>query len=406
MNVLVISFDALRADALGVYGYPRETSPNLNAFAHEALVFDNAYVASPVTPTSFAAAFTGLYPYKAFVGWKLISSTTLATVMQEAGYRTFALMNNVQLVTERNFDQGFDQYDTGPWADEKLLEDAIETIDQAASGQEPFFGWIHFISPHTPYEFREMSAHLAGPKSEGRFADRTGGNFEIEHPDEIKRVRDLYDGEIFFADHNFGRLISHLQETGILDRTIVIVTSDHGEEFLEHGQVQHNALYEELVRVPLLVRHPGNPNHLRSGAPVMTMDLLPTVTSMVGLNAPPELDGIDLRQPVDPNRHRIVVGMTNRNRHEILSEQNGQKLIQSCKPEFSEELYNVHVDPGESSNIILDHPGVANRLGDLLENATGTEPCLLISNASQGVAPEELLSKEQIEELKSLGYIQ
>ncbi len=406
MNVLVVSFDALRADALGLYGYSRNTSPNLDAFARESLVFDDAYVASPVTPTSFAAAFTGLYPYKAFIGWKLASKNTLATVMQEAGYRTFALMNNVQLVTERHFDRGFDHYDTGPWADEKLLDDAIQQIDDASRDTRPFFGWVHFISPHTPYDYREISSHLAGPMTEGRFAQQVGGSFEIESPGELKRARDLYDGEIFFADHLFGQLISHLRDTGTLDDTIVIVTSDHGEEFLEHGQVQHNALYDLLVRVPFLIRHPGNLDGRRVSEPVMTMDLLPTVASIIGASVPENLDGIDLRASLDPERHRILTGMTNPGRYEIASMRNGRKLIQICTPEFSEELYDLNDDPEESGNLILDRPEVANELGKLLEDSISEEPCALIRSVNQGKAPQDLLTKEQIEELKSLGYIQ
>jgi len=406
MNVLVVSFDALRADALGLYGYTRNTSPNLDAFATEALIFEDAYVASPVTPTSFAAAFTGLYPFKSFIGWKLASKNTLATVMQDAGYQTFGLMNNVQLVTERHFDRGFEDYETGPWRDEKLLEVAIEQIDKAASNSKPFFGWVHFISPHTPYEFREISAHLAGPMTDGRFAEKVGGSFEIENPEELKRARDLYDGEIFFADHNFGQLMAHLRESGTLDETIIIVTADHGEEFMEHGQVQHNALYDLLVRVPFLIRHPGHLEGDRVEEPVMTMDLLPTIASMVGVTAPGSLDGKDLRVSLDPDRHRIVTGMTNPRRYEILSASGGRKLIQLCTPEFSEELYDLNADPSETRNLVLDQPEVANQLGKLLEESISAEPCALIRSVNQGKAPQDLLSKEQIEELKSLGYIQ
>ena len=127
---------------------------------------------------------------------------------------------------------------------------------------------------------------------------------------------------------------------------------------------------------------------------------------MVGTEVPQGLDGIDLRGPLEPNRHRIVAGMTNRNRYEILSEQGGRKLIQLCTPEFSEELYDLNTDPQETRNIVLDQPDLANHLGELLEDAISTEPCALIRGVNQGKAPEELLSKDQIEELKSLGYIQ
>jgi arylsulfatase A-like enzyme len=197
-----------------------------------------------------------------------------------------------------------------------------------------------------------------------------------------------------------------LRASGTLDNTVVIVTSDHGEEFMDHGQVQHNALYEELVRIPMIIRHPGKPEGSRSDAPVINIDLLPTIASITGADVPPNLDGIDLRGPYQSDRHRIVTGMTNKQRFEILSEAGGRKLIQTCSPEYSEELYDLNLDPGESQNIILDQPELANHLGQLLQAAIKSEPCALIEGVSRGRAPEDLLSAEQIEELKSLGYIQ
>jgi arylsulfatase A-like enzyme len=405
-NVLVVSFDAMRADGLGLYGYDREVSPNLDAFANEALVFDRAYSAAPVTPTSFAAAFTGLYPYKVFLGWHLIPVPRLADVMSQNGYQTFALLNNVQLVAERHFDQGFEVFETGPWPEEELVDMAIAQMDEAAGDGKPFFGWVHFISPHTPYTFREMSAHLAPAQSDGRFAIAVGGEFEIQSDEELQRVRDLYDGEVFYADHLFGQLIAHLRDDGLLDETIVIVTADHGEEFMDHGQVQHNALYDELVRVPLLMRHPDHPIGSRSVAPYLNIDLMPTIASMIGAEAPEEIDGIDLRSPIDPDRHRIVAAMTNRHRHEILSEQSGRKLIQTCMPEYREELYDLNSDPDERNNILLDQPELANHLAGLLEAATTSDPCAMLKAANQGKLPQDMLTPEQIEELKSLGYIQ
>ena len=230
LNFLIVSFDALRADALGSYGYHRDTSPNLDQFAQDSLLFDNAYVASPTTPTSFASAFTGQYPYRVFIGWNLISSVTLAGLFQEKGYATFGLFNNMQLAEERHFNQGFENYAVVTWEDEMLLAEAKQLLDQAAGRR--FFGWIHFISPHTPYDYREMSSQLAGPENEGRYAKTTGGNFDVVNEEELTRVRDLYDGEIFFADDLFRQLMEHVESLGLMDNTVIIVTSDHGEEFM------------------------------------------------------------------------------------------------------------------------------------------------------------------------------
>lgn len=404
MNVLIVSFDALRADATGPYGYPLDTTPNLDLFAEQALVFETAYAAAPVTPTSFAAAFTGQYPYRVFVGWQLLPATTLAEVMQGTGRATFGLFNNVQVAAERHFDRGFETYRVADFSDRELLDEAGQLL--AAHRDKPFFGWVHFISPHTPYEYRAKSAHLAPKLEEGRFATRVDANFHVENDEELARVRQLYDGEVFFADFLFGRLMRRLEDLGLARNTIVIVTADHGEEFMEHGQVGHKSLYEEVIRVPLIIRHPGAPRGRRTDVPYVNIDLLPTLASLVGAQAPPGIDGLDLREPLELPRTRIVTGMTAPERYQIAVERGGNKLIQVCAPEFREELYALATDPGETRDILLDEPALAGELTDALLAWTVAEPCQLIVNSVRGKAPEELLSDEQIEQLRSLGYIQ
>jgi len=404
LNFLIVSFDALRADAMGAYGYHRDTSPNLDLFAQESLLFDNAYAASPTTPTSFAAAFTGQYPYRVFIGWNLIPSVTLAGLLQEAGLYTFGLFNNIQLAEERHFNQGFENYAVVSWPDEKVLTEAKQLLDEAAD--QRFFGWIHFISPHSPYEYREMSSQLAGPENEGRYALTTGGDFDVVDEKELTRVRDLYDGEIYFGDDLFRQLMEHVESLGLMDNTVIIVTSDHGEEFMEHGQLQHNAVYEELIRIPLMIRHPAIAGGARSDVPFVNVDLLPTIAAMAGIAPPDNIDGIDLFHAFDADRFRLSASMTNNKRYEIASEQLSDKLILGCTPEFREELYDLETDPGELSDLILDNPHLAGKLSDAMEDITLSDPCEIMMNANRGRLPEELLSPEQIEQLRSLGYIQ
>jgi arylsulfatase len=404
LNFLVVSFDALRADALGLYGYPRNTSPELDAFAAKALVFDSAYSSAPTTPTSFASAFTGQYPYRVFLGWNLIPSVTLAGLMQDAGFHTFGIFNNTQLVAERHFNQGFVEYSAGNWPDEQVLQEASAKLRELADRR--FFGWIHFITPHTPYEFREISAQLAPAQTEGRYALRTEGTFDVANEEELKRVRDLYDGEIFYGDHLFGQLIAHMRSLGLLENTVIIVTSDHGEEFMEHGQLQHNALFEELIRIPLIIHHPGLAQGVRTDARYINTDLLPTVAAMAGIEIPEHIDGVNLLQPFDANRYRVATAMTNYRRHEMANERLGKKFILTCRPEFGEELYDLVTDPGEKTDLILDQPGLAGDYFEALNRITILDPCELIVSANRGKAPEELLTPEQIEDLRSLGYIQ
>jgi arylsulfatase A-like enzyme len=404
LNFLIVSFDALRADAMGIYGYDRDTSPNLDQFARESLLFDTAYTASPTTPTSFAAAFTGQYPYRVFIGWNLIPSVTLAGLLQENGFYTFGLFNNIQLAEERHFNQGFEKYAVVTSPDEKVLAEAKQLLNEAA-GQR-FFGWIHFISPHSPYEYREMSSQLAGLEDEGRYAMTTGGDFDVANEQELTRVRNLYDGEIYFGDDLFRQLMEHVESLGLMDNTVIIVTSDHGEEFMEHGQLQHNAVYEELVRIPLMIRHPGLKESARTDVPYVNVDLLPTIAAMAGIEPPGNIDGIDLFHAFDADRFRLSASMTNNKRYEIANEQSADKLILGCTPEFREELYDLEMDPGEKNDLILDKPQLAGMLSDAMKDITKSDPCKIMMNANRGRLPEELLSPEQIEQLRSLGYIQ
>jgi len=176
LNVLVVSFDALRADGMGLYGYHRDTTPNLDDFAEQALVFDNAYSSAPSTPTSFASVFTGQYPFRVFIGGRLIPTTTLAQLMADSGRKTFGLINNVQLAPERNFAQGFDRYEAENLADEMRMEQVKEQLSAYKDASSAFFGWVHFASPHTPYTHREISDHLAPLETQGRFWKEVPGH--------------------------------------------------------------------------------------------------------------------------------------------------------------------------------------------------------------------------------------
>jgi arylsulfatase A-like enzyme len=404
LNVLIVSFDALRADALGLYGYQRPTSPNLDEFAQQALVFEQALTAAPVTPTSFAAAFTGQLPFRVFYKWNLIDTVTIATVFAEAGRNTFGLFNNTQLVAERNFQQGFQQYDVVHLPDEEVLNLAIQRLEQHAD--EPFFGWVHFISPHSPYSYRELASQFYDPDYQGRFEKTTPGEFELENDAELARVRNLYDGEIFFADQLFGQLMAKLESLGLKENTLVVVTADHGEEFMDHGQLQHNAQYQELIRIPLIIFHPGVSQGARTDAPYLNVDLLPTLASIAGIRYPEVADGIDLTRAYRSDRVLVSTGMTHRDLRQMSINKGQDKLIVTCQPDYLEQLYALTGDPREKQDRILDQPELAGVLFSDLETTALGDPCVAITKAISGQQPETGLSDEQLERLKSLGYIQ
>ena len=186
VNVLIITFDALRADHLGAYGYDRPVSPRLDAFAERAVVFESARVGGQATPTSFASAFTGFYPHRVFRKWKLDAPATLAGVFQRAGYRTGAFLHNIQLVRKRGFDAGFENFRVMPFAPEdKFTEVPLGWLRQhvGVTGEadpRPFLLWVHYISPHEPYKYVESAAHLYSPGYRGIYVESSKVNVTPE----------------------------------------------------------------------------------------------------------------------------------------------------------------------------------------------------------------------------------
>ncbi len=404
VNVIVVSYDALRADALGLYGSSRETSPNLDAFAGESVVFDRAYTVAPVTPTSFASAFTGLLPHRVFHAWNLSYDDTLARRFAAGGYRTAAFVNNVQLTAERHFDTGFELYELyRSRPDEEVLEGAVAWLEE--NRQARIFVWIHFLSPHSPYEYREASSHLYDESYEGRFERTTGRKFETDDRREIARLKSLYEGEVFYADALFGQLRSALEETGLLANSLVVVTSDHGEEFYEHGGFQHDRLTEEHVRVPLLVYHPAVRSASRSQVLTSNVDLFPTLLSVAGLEADLVLDGRDLTRLSTPPEWIAGVSMTGGKERWLSFRRGSLKLIQTCMPERSQVLYDLAADPAELHDLHGERPEVTRDLHRELEVVMGGPPCAQMQAAVRGTSPTVGLSPENVEALKALGYL-
>ncbi len=403
INVIVISFDALRTDVLGVHGYPLETSPNIDAFAAESIVFDNAYTVAPVTPTSFASAFTGLLPHRIFHDWDLVYTDTLARRFSEAGYSTAAFLNNVQLTAKRHFDTGFDVYEAETRREEAIVENSLKWLQ--ANREKKIFAWIHFISPHSPYDYREMAAHLYDQSYEGEFMKTTGGRFDTDKPEEIARIKSLYDGEVFYADDLFDQVIDGLRAADLLDNSLIVVTSDHGEEFKEHGGFQHDRLTEEHVRIPLIVRHPRLKSGLRSEMLVSNLDFFPTLLSVAGIDYDVDLDGRDLTRITEEPKWVAGVSMLGAKKRWVSMRRDRYKLIQMCIPDDTQQLFDLVADPGEQQNLRQEMPRVAKNLYRELGVVLGGEPCKLIQAAMQGKGPTVGLSEDNIKALEALGYL-
>jgi arylsulfatase A-like enzyme len=308
-NLILISIDTLRADRLGSYGHSRPTSPFLDSLAMRGVVFEEATAPGSWTIPSHASMWTGLYPRShglRFVVDELAPDIpTLPAILTQHGYATAAVMNAVLLMQGRGFGRGFDGVSFIPstsrpgGAARRVSEAGVSWA--RSRGEQPFFLFLHFFDVHSDYQplpryrrmFEQPYAGIADGSTAQLKAHRKG-SLRLGD-DDARHLLELYDAGIRQLDDALAELFAELEEGGLLENTFVFVTSDHGEEFLDHGDFLHGrTLYQELVRVPLLVLGPGIPAGVRTREPVSLVDLVPTISALLGIPAPDGVDGRDL----------------------------------------------------------------------------------------------------------------
>jgi len=346
-RVVIVSFDTTRADRLGCYGYEYAETPHVDALAAEGALFENAVSPVPTTLPSHSTMFTGVYPQDHGVRYNLVfrlgpEAVTLAETLKSVGFATAGFPSAFVLGEQYGLNQGFDTYPEPPGGRrtretplahngdpaETIVDRALSWLDDRADVDRQFV-WLHFYDPHAPYlpPFPYSSTHRERP----------------------------YDGELAYADAQFGRLMKRLRADPAWDRTLVIVVGDHGEGLHEHGERFHaNLVYETTQRVPLIIRAPGA-RAGRVAAPVSLVDITPTVLDYVGVDSSAEFRGISLRGGVEgdaPENRDIyfesLAGSMNYGWAELRGVRYGDwKLIDSDKP----ELFNLADDPGELNNL-------------------------------------------------------
>jgi arylsulfatase A-like enzyme len=426
-NIIVITVDALRADHLGVYGYTRPTSPSIDAFAKGAVVVTDGISQAPYTKASIASLLTGLYPtaHKTYttkptfgqlmttgVGNTALPYTdilsaeiqTLPEALHAAGYETFALTSNPYLVSEFGFAQGFEHFRfvaeqrelaSAPY----VLAEAMKALD--ARSPRPFFLWVHLMEPHSPYTPPEPYRSMFPPLTPAEPIDpsvipawiRIGGSRDLN----LYKAR--YDGEIRTADEAIGTFFEELRRRRLWDRTAIVVTADHGESFMEHGVLEHNTwLYDELVRVPLVIRIPGlRPRRVRTQ--MQLVDLFPTLAGVAGAKVPPGLHGSDrfphLQGRAAPESYAYSEMVGRRFSIRRLD----WKYISSLQG--GRQLFDLRVDPREQNNLAQQHPERVERLERDLQRvvAMAVKSGATIRGQSSPVSPDIL------KRLKSLGYL-
>ncbi|MBU4330904.1 MAG: sulfatase, partial [Acidobacteria bacterium] len=434
-SVLLIVVDALRADHLGCYGYDRPTSPFLDHWAEESFLFENFYSTSGWTKTSMGSLWTSLYPgkHEAFFFYdRLINKRlTLMELFKNQGYNTLGIQTNPLISTTYNFDQGFSTFLHMPLENaEKVRSAFFQWID---GNKRPFFAYLHFMETHLPYD--PPGNHYDIFKTdEGPFAEYGKlKSFQLRirdemglSPEEKEYILNLYDAEIHYFDEQFAALITHLKQNRIYDNTLIIVTSDHGEEFWDHGTLEHgHTLYNELLHIPLLIKPPSSHTGKRFQKPGQIIDLFPTILKSSGLRIPEHIDGIDLLSPSPGNRDErtlyfegLLLGTESKG---ILH--GGWKLIEHTGIKYPEsmeyiddvkeirplqergrfELFYLPEDKNEMNNRIAEVSDSGRQLQALLHmyrsSVASPEAAAVIQNNIRS-------RKDKIkEELRALGYI-
>ena len=432
MNVLLVTIDTLRADHLGAYGYRRATSPRIDAFARGAVVFDDAYSFWPKTRGSFVAMLTGrrdsLTGYGKTHQVLLDFNPTLASVLREAGYQTAAVVDNGNVAARHGYAKGFETY-RETWQEKELATemDRTRAISSAAAvffkrsaASRPFFLWLHYVNPHAPYTppapydtaFLDEQA-LAGPRLTvvPGFHGGIPRQWAVPGQDRVGYYSAQYDGEIAAVDQEVGRVLNALRGSGAWDRTLVVLTSDHGESLGEHGYYFDHGedVFEPSLRIPLIVSLPGTlPG--RSGVLASTLDVLPTILDAVKVSYPPDLSGSSLLGTLRSQVVRDGKKLYARNDRNLNAAWDRNMKIVATPQEsggWRFALYDRLRDPGEGKDVSGPRPaelkGWRRELELFLERSD--REWAHSRGLLEGVPTPATMSIDACENLKALGYV-
>lgn len=398
-NLILLTIDTLRADHLGTYGYPRQTSPRIDRLAESGTFFESAIVQWPKTNPSMASMMSSTYcttnavrNYGAPIDPNL---TTLAVIMNRSGYYCASFVANAHLGRYFNFDRGFDEVhelwarresahpmglnDVGTFKNAEIAERVTDWIAQ--HDDKPFFLWVHLLDPHGPYEppedlhhrFYDDELYLAQDRKVSVTKIPPYQRSESDLPNRLADFVMRYDAEIIDTDRTVGRILDELDARGLTGNTLVILTADHGESLGEHGYYfDHGAyLYESCVRVPLIFSWPGIvPASRRLDTPVALIDLLPTALELLGIDDSAfraSFQGQSFASGLRNGRvaERLVFSECKSRQTSVRSGR--WKLIDDPRVNprtgtVQLQLFDVRSDPGELVNLADENPAVRDRL--------------------------------------------
>ncbi|MCD4708102.1 MAG: sulfatase [Candidatus Sabulitectum sp.] len=321
-NVILIIIDTLRSDHLSCFGYQRNTSPTIDSLADSGTLWLNAQSQAPWTLPSHASIWTGLSVKShgtthigGVEGFDLQLDPQLPSLpatLQNSGFQTSGFINFVLLSEEFGFNHGFDWYDcdgSGERTVTATVDAFLYWLDYQAE-TENFFCVIHLFDVHAPYNpMVPYDTAFCSEGVDGVSRWDLSENGKILNIEDCQHLIDMYDGEILYVDNELSRLFSGIRQREIADSTLIIITSDHGEEFLEHGGVGHgHALYQEQIHVPLILSGPGINRGSISNIPAALYDIMPTILSYLGVEVPENVEGLDLLSHAPAQLRQIPSG--------------------------------------------------------------------------------------------------
>lgn len=428
-NVVLVSLDTVRADHLPFHGYARDTMPALSAFAKRGAVFESAFAQAPSTVPTHASIFTGRFPFQhrtyGFPQSLPESERTLAEFLRERGYRTFAIASSVRFIENAGFAQGFDFYQS--LHDLEKVDRSAEVtrmaVAQAAQDPDrPFFAFLHYFDAHTPYAPPPRYRTRWHPGRPDPAPEQTTEWLRAHrHPkhridaDSLAYLVALYDASLRYLDDAVSELLSGIGETSNGRPTLWVITSDHGEEFKDHGGFLHSkSLFQELLHVPLLIVYadaiaPGT----RIAQSAQSVDLFPTIAELAVGEIPERLAGVSRAASLrgdtpaavsDETPSDVVVLERVRHLGVVATLPEGRfKWFESPR-----SLYALDRDPGEQENLADRMPKIADAL-ERLPRRLGVPPLEVRMRGYLNAQREYVQAQEEdavAERLRALGYVE
>ena len=435
-NILLITIDSLRADHLGVYGYYKDISPNIDKVAKKGIIFRNAISNAPYTKASFPAILTGTHPYSYGGYHTLKGRPNLAKILNKHGYFTFAIPNIPILSSKFGYSEGFDVFvePLYPTVSENItlkqkvkkvikkykylfniIQKTYQTVNRSfelfsrdvpyTSGEntkkivegildnipenKPFFGWIHYMDVHYPY--KPPRDFLDRPISIVRMNKLWYTLLDVIYrgksitEEELADLITLYDGEIRYVDYVIGNLVDYLKSNGLWGNTIVIITADHGEEFMEHGTIGHvgklsyTHIYEELLRVPLIISGGSSHKGIEVNSYVDLVCIPQTILDVLDILQMAPFEGISLLKFIETSKTKPILSeasLYNKDKGVLPIDPNEEKVRAYREDGWKIiiyddgkiELFNLDEDPKETVNLTNENKDVVAYLIERMDN--------------------------------------